>query len=348
MTVDFSQPLPVNFKPASHGIPYMRALRFFCEPSVRWQCLGKWHAVLREKVETAANTDGAWEAAEQDTLMRLRSGSLWGYGRAQTAVQTFRRIDPDEWKGVPVRLPDGILRVGATCFHQLHLHNPEAIPLDMARLAFGPAELSDEFAERYANRRYISPDPDELERLLFSNLAAGILIGEGSPLTPIVLTKTSFNFGFRTARNDYPMYRPNTSELYHELLRGSPIVIPREWWRIDRIRLGDQHLEADGRLFGDLGVRQPSPVAGDAVSRLSMPPSSTPKATDKAVRAWFKDRVETWPAGTAFPAEAADFAAAKNVFGNGLTRVELRIVIRDLAPLGWRKQGRRKGTKPAA
>jgi hypothetical protein len=163
-----------------------------------------------------------------------------------------------------------------------------------------------------------------------------------------VLTKTSFNFWFLTAGKDHPMNRPTTSQLYHELLRGSPIVIPREWWRIDRIRLGDQHLEADGRLFGHLRVRQPPPVGGDAVSRLSMPPRPMPKATDKAVRAWFKERVETWPAETAFPAEAADFAAAKSVFGNSLTRVELRIVIRDLAPLGWRKQGRRKGIKPAA
>jgi hypothetical protein len=67
-----------------------------------------------------------------------------------------------------------------------------------------------------------------------------------------------------------------------------------------------------------------------------------PQPTDKAVRSWMRDRVETWPDDRPAPTEQDDVAAAQEYFAPGLSRDELRTVRDVETPEAWRKQGPRR------
>jgi hypothetical protein len=76
-------------------------------------------------------------------------------------------------------------------------------------------------------------------------------------------------------------------------------------------------------------------VAGDV--------SAKPQPTDRAVREWFKNRVDAWPDDRSAPSEDDDWLAITQHFAPGLTRDEFRIVRndKDVTPPEWRTQGRR-------
>jgi hypothetical protein len=76
-------------------------------------------------------------------------------------------------------------------------------------------------------------------------------------------------------------------------------------------------------------------VADDAAAK--------PQPTDRAVREWFKNRVDAWPDDRSAPSEDDDWLAITQHFAPGLTRDEFRIVRndKDVTPPEWRTQGPR-------
>lgn len=92
--------------------------------------------------------------------------------------------------------------------------------------------------------------------------------------------------------------------------------------------------EASGALHG-------LPVLGRR--RMHLPePELRPKATNRAVRQWFRTRVANWPDDKRAPSEAEDWHAIKQHFLPGLSRNEdFRRARQEETPEAWRKQGRR-------
>lgn len=74
-----------------------------------------------------------------------------------------------------------------------------------------------------------------------------------------------------------------------------------------------------------------------------MPPLRL-KPTEKAIREWFQNRVETWPLDRPAPSEEDDWQAIKGHFSTELlTRdQEFRPLRHQETPVEWRKQGRRQ------
>jgi hypothetical protein len=71
------------------------------------------------------------------------------------------------------------------------------------------------------------------------------------------------------------------------------------------------------------------------------PTTRAPPLSDRDLREWYEKRVsELMERGEAASGEA-DWEAAKQQFGGRVTRARLRELREQLAPVDWKKQGRR-------
>jgi hypothetical protein len=66
-----------------------------------------------------------------------------------------------------------------------------------------------------------------------------------------------------------------------------------------------------------------------------------PRPLDREVRRWFRARVAEWPDEKPAPNEKEDFKAAQALFGDGLSRAEIRLVRKEETPSAWGRQGKR-------
>jgi hypothetical protein len=114
------------------------------------------------------------------------------------------------------------------------------------------------------------------------------------------------------------------------------------------ISLSADSVAASDQPPQDTGEPQPLTRAesGQAPSRAY---TSRPKAQDADVQTWYKKTYipECETAGKQ-PSEATDWAAARLKFGDKVRRYQIRDLRRELAPTGWRIQGRRPSSKNPA
>ena len=89
-------------------------------------------------------------------------------------------------------------------------------------------------------------------------------------------------------------------------------------------------------------VQRPPSDTDRVLEAIPGPPATRPKATDPALRQWFRDRVASWPHELAAPSEHKDFIAASQYFASGFGRDDdFRPARRQYTPAEWRKQGPR-------
>jgi hypothetical protein len=100
----------------------------------------------------------------------------------------------------------------------------------------------------------------------------------------------------------------------------------------------EPRIPADGPLAAAAGAASSEAVI---IAPGHPAPPHRPKPTNRNVRKWMRDRVQTWPDHKPAPSEEADFAAARTHFADGLSRDELRLV-REETPDAWRRQGKRQ------
>jgi hypothetical protein len=91
----------------------------------------------------------------------------------------------------------------------------------------------------------------------------------------------------------------------------------------------------------------PVPDCMKPIDTLALAPTASealqkPRPSDKAVRQWLQERINSWPDDKPPPSEDQDFRAAVDHFAPGLTREEFRVVRKEVTPDAWRTQGPRK------
>jgi len=64
--------------------------------------------------------------------------------------------------------------------------------------------------------------------------------------------------------------------------------------------------------------------------------------SEAKLRAWYEERVKTWPQGTQGPSRDGDWAAAKLALGDGVPRDTVWNLRREMAPEEWKRGGRPK------
>jgi hypothetical protein len=82
----------------------------------------------------------------------------------------------------------------------------------------------------------------------------------------------------------------------------------------------------------------------DGTAQIGLSTTRPPRLSDRDLRLWYEKRVSELTAQGEVASGEADWAVAKEQFSGRVTRVRLRAMRDQFAPLNWKKQGRRSRT----
>jgi hypothetical protein len=179
----------------------------------------------------------------------------------------------------------------------------------------------------------IEPAPGRV-RSVYSALREGLMAGEfeaGARSRVMCLHPTADGPWKRLKRQDVDLL-PTEEDLFQLLPHcWIPAELAARWLRKRKIPL-------PAHLFP---VSSDSSPGSAKASAPELQQQAAPRAvSSQALRDWYTDRVDGWPAEKRSPSEAGDWADARAAFPNHrVTRDVVREARRDLAPSAWKRHG---------
>ena len=195
---------------------------------------------------------------------------------------------------------------------------PDRFDLSQAIVYFAPMELRARFIDA-RDCHALAVAVEDMGRSLFERCRKGEVDASGVhlPITP----------NSNRVRFEATILQMLVLDLDTETLRSATTGVPESVYGQLQFSLAMLRLHAAQQVLSSEAETKPTPKHR--------------KRSDKVVRAWYRARVKSWPIKEPPPSEEMDWSAARAEFGPELTRDELRIVRRDLAPKSWLKAGRR-------
>ena len=122
------------------------------------------------------------------------------------------------------------------------------------------------------------------------------------------------------------------------------ISIPVHFWHSAKVHLADPGRDEQMAFWNGHGVwtevLMPMHDVKRCWQRLNRGKRTPRRPTDKAVDAWYKERVATWPPDEVSPSLKDDFAAAKREMERPPSRDRVALARQLFAPAAWKKGGR--------
>ena len=200
---------------------------------------------VRAAVDSVRNSPAgrAWRArnaAQKSLLSRLVAGALRAFARPENGREPWRWVAAHEWAGTePLRdrTRPGAVSLGGLTYWQMHLFDPDGLPLDQAAMAYGAGNSSPLALARAAIGKHLlrAADRDQreenalgqLRQNLLQRLCAGTLLAfrGGAPLAPA-------DFAPGAPLGNVAAWEGNADVLVRPLplpRREAPEASPKDW-----------------------------------------------------------------------------------------------------------------------